>query len=144
MNPWLVGAAGLMTLTALVHSVLGEHLIFRRLRGAGWVPSEGGSLLLERHVRILWASWHVLSVLGLCLAAVLAQVASGPMAAAPDGLASALAPESGAYALARTLVQWISASCLLASALVLIGTRGRHPGWLSLLLVAVLCLLGLR
>jgi len=31
-----------------------------------------------------------------------------------------------------------AAAYLAASALVLVGTRGRHPGWIALLMVAVL------
>jgi hypothetical protein len=31
-----------------------------------------------------------------------------------------------------------AAACLVGSLLVLVGTRGRHPGWLGLLAVAVL------
>ena len=60
MNWYFVIAAALAFLVGLVHSVLGERLIFRRLRQDGFVPTNGGKLLGERDVRILWASWHVL------------------------------------------------------------------------------------
>ena len=63
MQPLLLGAGVVMALTALVHSVVGEILIFRQLRSGGIVPTEGGPPLRERHVRILWASWHLVSIL---------------------------------------------------------------------------------
>jgi len=64
MNWYLVIAAALAFFVGLVHSVLGERLIFRRLRQGGLVPTNGGNLLDERHVRILWASWHIVTVFG--------------------------------------------------------------------------------
>ena len=68
MNPWLLSAAGLSVLIALAHSVIGEWRIFRHLRRAGQiVPTEGGTLLREFQVRILWGTWHGLSVMGLGL-----------------------------------------------------------------------------
>ena len=62
-NPLLLAAAGL-ALVGLVHSVLGEVLVFRTLRTHGLVPTAGYPVLRERQVRILWASWHLVTVLG--------------------------------------------------------------------------------
>jgi hypothetical protein len=71
MNACLVAAAGLAFLVGLAHSVLGERLIFRRLRTGRLVPTNGGKVLGEGHVRIVWASWHVLTVFGWGIAAIL-------------------------------------------------------------------------
>jgi hypothetical protein len=71
MNAYFVAAAVLPFAVGGAHSVLGEVVIFRRLRAGGLVPTQGGALLRERHVRILWASWHVLTVLGWALAVLL-------------------------------------------------------------------------
>jgi hypothetical protein len=58
MNPYLVAAAVLAFVVGLVHSVLGERLIFRRLRTGQVVPTNGGTVLRESHVRILWLPSH--------------------------------------------------------------------------------------
>lgn len=113
-------AGVLAILTGLAHSVLGEILIFRHLRENGVVPSRPAPPLRERHVRIIWASWHLVSVFGWAFAGILLAIASGA-----DDL--------------RTIaVNAIVASHLGGSALVLVGTRGRHPGWIALLAVAAL------
>lgn len=126
MNIYLATAAVLAFLVGLVHSLLGERLIFGRLRQGRLVSTNGGSLLQERHVRILWASWHVLTVFGWCIAAVLLWLSL---------------PSSNPSS-ALFIEQAIVFSMLAGSALVLLGTRARHPGWVGLLAVAVFVWLG--
>ncbi|HRD72453.1 MAG TPA: hypothetical protein PK027_03785 [Aquimonas sp.] len=126
MNIYLATAAVLAFLVGLVHSLLGERLIFGRLRQGRLVPTNGGSLLQERHVRILWASWHVLTVFGWCIAAVLLWLSL---------------PSSNPSS-ALFIEQAIVFSMLAGSALVLLGTRARHPGWVGLLAVAAFVWLG--
>ena len=118
MNPWLLAAAILMILVGVVHSVLGEHLIFSRMRAGGWTPTDGGTLLRQRHVRILWATWHLASVLGWAAAYILLYASS---AAVPAPVIEALMIAAAAGGL-----------------LVLVATRGQHPGWIALLAVALL------
>jgi hypothetical protein len=127
MNTLLASASVLLAIIGLVHTMLGEVLIFRRLRRGGLVPTDGGSALRERQVRILWATWHAVSVLGWAMSAMLWQLARTP-AADP---------------FQAKLLFAISAGALGASALVAIGTRARHPGWIGLLAVAVLTWMGL-
>jgi len=103
-----------------------RRLIFGRLRQGRLVPTNGGSLLQERHVRILWASWHVLTVFGWCIAAVLLWLSL---------------PSSNPSS-ALFIEQAIVFSMLAGSALVLLGTRARHPGWVGLLAVAAFVWLG--
>lgn len=122
MNWYLLAAAALAFLVGLVHSVFGEHMIFRRLRRGGAIPSDGGPRLGDAHVRILWASWHVLTAFGWGYASVLAWLALQP--------ASAASPQF--------LLHAILVSMLAGALLVLVGTRARHPGWAGLLGVAVL------
>ena len=64
MNTCLLAAAVLTFVVGFIHSVLGEVMVFSRLRKGSWVPTNGGNVLHQGHVRILWASWHVLTVLG--------------------------------------------------------------------------------
>ncbi len=123
MNAYLAAAGILCLLIGLIHTVLGEVMIFQRLRRPGaLVPTEGGTALRERHVRILWASWHLATVFGWCIAAALAWLA-----------------QPGQARLAASFPAWAIAVSLLAGAcLVLVGTKGRHPGWLGLLAAAAL------
>lgn len=73
-------------------------------------------------VGILWASWHLLSLFGLALAAFLFCLAS------PSELADLPAVVRGA----------VIASMVGGAFLVGFGTRGRHPAWIALLAVAIL------
>jgi hypothetical protein len=126
MQTLLFWAGLVMALTALIHSVVGEFLIFRQLRSGGIVPTQGGPLLRERHVRILWASWHLVSILGWAIATILLAIALSPGQPLPNAW----------------LVKVAIAASLSGSALVLLATRGRHPGWFSLLVAAILAWLG--
>lgn len=123
----VAAAAVLAVVTGIVHSILGERLIFRHLRGASFVPSRSAPPLGERHVRILWASWHLVSILGWALASLLWRVAQ----------------QDGAAVSADCLVQLAACSFLAGALLVLVGTRGRHPGWIALAAVALLAWLGI-
>lgn len=122
----LLLAGALMLVIGLIHCVLGEMLIFRHMRRGGLIPTMGQPLLRQRHVRILWASWHLPSILGGAFGVLLISIA-----AAPDE------PVAGA------IVVRIAAVALAASALlVLVATKGRHPGWLGLIVAAALAWLG--
>jgi hypothetical protein len=128
MNGWLVGAAALVFVIGLVHSVLGELRIFRHLRRGGVVPTGGEPVLRGFQTRILWASWHLVTVLGWALAALLLWL-SRPAAQAASG----------------GVVEQICAVALVAgSVLVLWSNRGRHPAWIALLAAAALVVLGQR
>ena len=126
MNFCLVIAAILTFVVGLVHSILGERLIFSRLRQGGLVPTNGGSLLQERHVRILWASWHLVTVFGWVIAAVLLW----------------LSLPSSNQSLARYIENVVIIAMLAGSALVFFGTKARHTGWVGLLAVAAFVWLG--
>ena len=114
-------AAALSFATGLAHSVLCEVLIFQRLRRGTVVPTHGGNALGQRHVRILWASWHVLTLLGWCMALMLVELATWP-----------------ANDMTGAITRLISVGMLTGGLTVLIGTRGRHPGWVAMTLVALL------
>jgi hypothetical protein len=126
MNSHFAAAASLAFLVGLVHSILGEVLIFRRMRRGGLIPTEGGTLLRESNVRILWASWHVLTVFGWLIAAILFWL-------------SRQSSQQSSYVFIETA---IIVSMLAGSAFVLVGTKARHPGWVGLLGVAILVWMG--
>lgn len=122
MQPLLATAAVLAIVTGVVHSLLGERMIFRQLRDSSLVPSLPAPPLEGRNVRILWATWHLASVLGWAFAGLLWQLARNP-----------------GVALSAHAVLFTSAAGFLAGALlVLVGTRGRHPGWVALAAVSIL------
>ena len=126
MNTYFASAATLAFFTGLAHSVLGEITVFAKMRQGQLVTTSGGSMIGRAHVRILWASWHVATVFGWFAAATLFLLASRPVPAE----------------VRLFLLVGVSAAMLLGSLLVLYGTKGRHPGWVAMLLVAVLSVLG--
>ncbi|PKO65219.1 MAG: hypothetical protein CVU22_20875 [Betaproteobacteria bacterium HGW-Betaproteobacteria-16] len=111
-----------MVAIGAIHSLLGEKLIFSRMRTTGWVPKLGGAVLHERHVRILWATWHLVTVLGLFVAIAILEIRH------------ATSLDQSRHLMTMAVIGATSTS----SAFVLIGTRGRHPGWIGLLGVALL------
>jgi hypothetical protein len=122
MKTYIFIAGILAIIVGAAHSVLGEILIFRQMRVSGIIPTNGAPLLKERHVRILWASWHIVTVFGWAFAAVMMRLAF---------------PTDND--LLQTFVKHtIIASMLVSALLVLLGTKGMHPGWLGLAGVAVL------
>lgn len=121
MNTYLILAACLTILIGLVHSILGEWLIFTKLREHGVVPSLPAEPLELRNIRILWATWHLASVFGLAIAAVLFHVATHPID--------------------TFIIYTVSVAMLSSAGLVLWASRGKHPGWVGLLAVSLLCYL---
>ncbi|ALS96877.1 hypothetical protein [Lacimicrobium alkaliphilum] len=120
MHSLLVSAGLLSIVVGLVHSALGEFLIFKKLRNNSVVPNVAVPPIRERNIRILWATWHLASILGFAMGAILIQLAE--MSVPP-----------------AFVVQPIAFSMAMAGALVCYATNGRHPGWAGLLGVAVLC-----
>jgi len=126
MNKYLAAAGTLAFFVGLIHSFLGEKFIFRRMRTGTIIPTNGGKVIGEGHVRIIWASWHIVTLFGWLIAATLIW-----FAASPDKMQN------------QGVVLSAIASTILASALlVLIATKARHPGWVGLLGVATLVWLG--
>lgn len=122
MPPLLATAAMLAFATGLVHSLLGERLFFRHLRTSSLVPTLAAPPLQSRQVRILWATWHLASILGWALAGLLWQLARHPGATVPSS--TVLGASAGSF--------------LAGSLLVLVASRGRHPGWVALAAIGFL------
>lgn len=117
---WLLVAGAVTVVVGIVHSVLGEVMIFRGMRAGSIVPTKGQPVLKERYVRILWATWHIVSVLGFAMAAVL--------------ISLSINLEIG---LTELFLGSVAVAMGVSSALVLYATKGMHPGWIGLLIVAV-------
>jgi len=120
LNTLLFAAGILSFIVGLVHSVLGELLVFKKLRADSLVPTSTAPPLKERNIRILWATWHLASFFGFAIGAILIHLAS-----------SELVP--------TFIVNSIALSMTSGSILVLYATKAKHPGWVGLLLVAILC-----
>lgn len=117
MNAYLLTASLLIVATAVVHSVLGELWIIGKLDPRG-LPALRGSRAATR--RTLRFTWHVTSVLGLGIAAVVLYLASVERLTAEQ------------TAVLRVISVTLFASFLVA----IVGSRGRHPSWLVFLIVA--------
>jgi hypothetical protein len=124
---WYYAAAGVLTfVVGLVHSVLGERRIFQKMRKRGLVPTEGGRLLSESNVRILWASWHVLTVFGWGFASILLWLSLPSINERSQPITEFV----------------IIIAMLIGAMFVFVGTKAKHPGWIGLLGVAILVWLG--
>ncbi|NBN77090.1 hypothetical protein GWI72_02280 [Microvirga tunisiensis] len=115
MHSLLLIASGLAVLLAAAHSLLGERLVFARLARR----QAGGSTerLPDRHFAALRTTWHLTSLLGLGFAGALFHLAGDTV---PDA-------------------RWLLLITLLfaaASVYWIWGTRGRHPGWIVMVLIA--------
>ena len=130
MNLYLLRAGILCLPLGIAHSILGEYLIFKHKRIKGnIVPSKGGEELKERHLRILWATWHLASIFGWCIGAILIKMAVTKNQQSPEIIDFTL--NSMIYTM------------LLSSLLVFVGTKGKHPGWIVLFLIGIFILIGI-
>lgn len=120
MNTYFVIAGITTILLGLIHSVLGEVLIFSKLRGRKITAGE--FTLKDRHLRTLWATWHLVSLLGWGIAAILLSLSW---------------PISSDEALSVIKVI-LPAMFLITSVFWVFATRGKHPAWVVLLIIASL------
>jgi len=129
MNTYFLIAAILCVILGLVHSILGEYLIFRDKRKKGSiVPTIVKTDLKERHLRIIWATWHLASFFGWCVGAFLLRLAVDQDKLDAEFL--------------DIVINTTIATMFASSVLVLIGTKGRHPGWVVLLGIGVFLIAG--
>ena len=104
-------------------------MIFNSKRNKGsLVPSKKSEALKERHLRILWATWHLASVFGWGIGAILIKI-------------SAEQNELDSTSIGF-IIQPIIYTMFLSSLLVLVGTKGKHPGWVVLLIIGILLVIG--
>lgn len=117
MSVPLAVAAALGLVLVVAHSYLGERYILMRLFRRNQIPPLFGGTEFTR--RTLRFAWHLTSVFGLGLAAMLAMLAAGRATpAAQAGIAAA--------------------TCALSGIVALVGSRGRHPSWIVFFAIAIL------
>jgi len=129
MNVFFLIAGILCYALGLIHSILGELLIFNSKRSKGSiVPSIGTPELKESQLRIIWATWHLASIFGWCIGTIILGVSIKE-----NGLNSNLV---------ELVIQAVIYTMLLSSLLVFIGTKRKHPGWIVLLIISILLAIG--
>ena len=129
MNVYFFVSGMLCFLLGIAHSLLGEYLIFKNKRNKGnLVPTKVGTELKERHLHIIWASWHATSIFGWCIGLILIKMSF----------------ESNELDLVTTsfIIQSIIYAMFVSGLLVLFATKGKHPGWIVLLLIGILLMIG--
>ncbi|WP_066312810.1 hypothetical protein [Aquimarina aggregata] len=129
MNIYLITSGILCLILGLLHSILGELLIFRTKKKTNkLVPTLVTNGLKERHLRIIWATWHLTSFFGWCIGTLLIKIALDQNLVSKE--------------LLKFIIASISISMLCSSILVFIATKGKHPGWIILLGISILTFLG--
>ncbi|MBL4656569.1 MAG: hypothetical protein JKX73_01105 [Flavobacteriales bacterium] len=104
-------------------------MIFKDKRKEGsLIPSKGSEGLRQKHLRIIWATWHLASVFGWCLGAILIKVSI-----AQSGLN---------VSFIEFIIHSMIGTMLITSLLVLVATKGKHPGWVVSLVIAILLWMG--
>jgi hypothetical protein len=115
----LVMAGCLTILMGLVHSIVGEIKVLRRVEGKRDLA--GAPIATEWTMRLLRGTWHTLSLFGFGLGFTLFTLGNPTL----GGKLGA----SGAIAI----------SCAVVGIYWGIATRFWHPAWIVFLLVAALC-----
>lgn len=119
MNSLLVCASLLLIAVGVIHSILGEILIFNKLRNTGILPTITSPPLQLRNLRIIWATWHLASVFGFAIAAIIFFIADS----------------NNNISFILNVIAWFMVA---ASAIVFYASKAKHPGWFGLLGVAIL------
>lgn len=120
MNIALFSAACLTLVLGIAHSVLGEVLIFKRLRSSGSMSGGTRSDLAPRQWAALWATWHLVTLLAFGLAAILIHMSVNP---------------SASFAGLKTV---FIATFVVSALFWVYGTSGKHPAWIVFLIIAAL------
>jgi hypothetical protein len=127
MNVFLLAAAGILFLIAIMHTVLaewkGERTLVRRIIRSRLLDSSDAQDLLAR--RIVRLAWHLTSLTWCGIAAALAYLS---VAEQTDSL--------------RMVVRILGSTFVLHSVLSLVIARGKHASWYLFLIVSVFCFLG--
>lgn len=130
LNNWLISAGLLSCILGLIHSVLGEYLIFHTKREKGdLIPKKIDAGLKTRQLGIIWATWHIVSVFGMAIGIILIR-----MGMMENSL------NHRTFLLQLSPLGW---SMFVSAFLVLAATKGKHPGWMVLLIIGILIHLGI-
>lgn len=118
MNIPLISAAIITAATAIVHSVLGERLVLRKILQQPLPTLVGSEFLMRRTLRL---AWHATTLAWLCIALVLINYARGPLDSA-----------------AVFTLHSVAVTFLISSVLSLLLAHGKHFSWAAFALIAAL------
>ena len=129
-NYYFLAAGVLCVLLGLAHSILGEILIFHPKRKKGrMVPTIGEEGLAGRYLGIIWATWHLATIFGWLIGAMLIEMAYWSV------------NENATFVF--QMINGAALSMFVGALFVLVGTKGQHLGWIVLCGIGVLLLLGM-
>ncbi len=122
MNEYHLAVGWIAVFLGVVHSVLGEMLIFGPLERARRARPERKPDLRRWQLRILRTTWHVATLLGWGLGGIIlyAHHMNPPLP------------------IVQVIERMGILTFLTSALLILCGTRGRHPAWLVFLIMAFL------
>lgn len=124
MNYYFLAAGLLTMLIGIIHSIVGEVKLISPIQHLEKLPPLQGSVLQTK--RTLRFAWHVTSVLGMGIGAVLVFYATEPSLPPPE----------------RFVLIIIDITLSLSFIVSLIGSRGKHPAWVGLLIASGLLTYG--
>ncbi|MEW8437118.1 MAG: hypothetical protein AB2689_03085 [Candidatus Thiodiazotropha taylori] len=116
MNKYLFIAGAIAIILGMAHSILGEILIFRHLRKFDEIANIRNLNLKNRHFRTLWSTWHLVTLFGWGLGAILLMMSIQKFT-------------ENDYSAVITV---ISNTFLISSIFWAFGTKGKHPAWIVL------------
>jgi hypothetical protein len=122
MNNFLLLSGIVAIALGLCHSILGERLIFNRIKRTEHLDRQETDLLSKRLWAALRTTWHLTSLLGFGFAAMLFWMSISETSRGQQHWPSLI----------------ITVTFLLSAVFWLIGTRGKHPGWIPMVLIALL------
>ena len=121
--------SGFLAITlGVVHSILGEVLVFRHLRESDVFSDNAESKLKKRHYKTIWSTWHLVTLFGW-------------------GFGAILIIQSWSISSEITLNKIsmaISLLFLVSAIYWFIGTRGKHPAWVILGMISFLAWLAIN
>lgn len=126
INGYLFSAGVLTILLAIGHSLRGERLIFKPLRKK--IKGNGLKDMSIADVAILWSTWHIVSLFALVPAVAFIKIAYFTYNEVNE--------------LSNLIVKITTWIMVVASLIILIKTKGKHPAWVILLVIAILSFLG--
>lgn len=126
MNVYLLTSGCLAIVLGIIHSILGEFLIFRHLRESELFSDDGNTKLKKRYLNTLWSTWHLVTLFGWGFGAILILLSF-----------SELAEKS-----LKDLLLVVGITFFVSSIYWLFGTKGKHPAWVVLAIIALMALWG--
>ena len=119
MNLYYLIAGVLAIVLGVIHSILGEVLIFRRLRN---------SKLQIRHYNTLWSTWHLVTLFGFGFGAILI----------------VLSWDNSLDTIIYNISTVISVLFFISAIYWLISTKGKHPAWVVLGSISLMVWLAIK